>query len=292
MKYTFLLPAYKTTFLTQALESIQKQTYDDYAVIISDDCSPEPIREVIQPFLTDSRFIYRRNDHNIGAEQLVSHWNILLQQCKSPYLIIAGDDDLYEPVFLEQMDRLVVKNPELYLYRCGVDNIDKEGNSFRTEPPSQAFEDQSAFIDSLFNDHLHGIGNYIFNTDFLKSVGGFIHFPLAWFSDDATALICSKNGVANSPDVLFHARISGMNISSIKPEYCILKMQSTILFYNWFRRSFGAPRGTFRLCRDHCSNLLWSYWKGLKARHKIRVVRTFPQYGWRILKERLANICS
>lgn len=45
-KYTFLLPAYKTAFLEEALSSIQSQTYKDFTVIVSDDCSPQPVKEV------------------------------------------------------------------------------------------------------------------------------------------------------------------------------------------------------------------------------------------------------
>lgn len=40
-KYTFLLPAYKGRFLDEMLRSIQGQTYTNFKVIISDDCSPE-----------------------------------------------------------------------------------------------------------------------------------------------------------------------------------------------------------------------------------------------------------
>lgn len=42
-KYTFLLPAYKTRYLEKMLVSITNQTYTDFKVIISDDCSPEPV---------------------------------------------------------------------------------------------------------------------------------------------------------------------------------------------------------------------------------------------------------
>ena len=45
MKYTFLLPAYK--------------------VIISDDCSPEDLRSICEPYLADPRFTYRRNAENL-----------------------------------------------------------------------------------------------------------------------------------------------------------------------------------------------------------------------------------
>ena len=62
VRYTFLLPAFKTKYLPEMLNSIQQQTYKDYKVIISDDCSPENVYEVSKEYLDDSRFSYRRNE--------------------------------------------------------------------------------------------------------------------------------------------------------------------------------------------------------------------------------------
>lgn len=50
MKYTFLLPAYKGRFFDEMLRSIQGQTYTDFKVIISDDCSPEDLRSICEPY--------------------------------------------------------------------------------------------------------------------------------------------------------------------------------------------------------------------------------------------------
>ena len=61
-KYKFCLPAYKTRFLAEALNSIKSQTYTDFVCIVSDDCSPEDIKAVFDDMVgDDSRFFYRRN---------------------------------------------------------------------------------------------------------------------------------------------------------------------------------------------------------------------------------------
>ena len=108
-KYTFLLPAYKGRFLNEMLRSIQGQTYTDFKVIISDDCSPENLKIICEPYLQDSRFTYRCNQENMGSKSLVSHWNLLVDMCDTEYLIMASDDDVYEPQFLEEIDKLTVK---------------------------------------------------------------------------------------------------------------------------------------------------------------------------------------
>lgn len=77
MKFSFLLPAYKVSFLEQSINSILNQKFKDFEIIISDDCSPNNIKEIVNNF-HDSRITYQRNDKNIGAENMVNHWNLLL----------------------------------------------------------------------------------------------------------------------------------------------------------------------------------------------------------------------
>lgn len=45
-KYTFLLPAFKPDFLEVALKSIKSQTYSDFKVLVSDDCSPHDLKSI------------------------------------------------------------------------------------------------------------------------------------------------------------------------------------------------------------------------------------------------------
>lgn len=290
MKYTFLLPAYKSRFLRETLESIQAQTYKDFTVLVSDDCSPEPIYDIVHPFLQDPRFSYRRNASNIGAENLPDHWNLLLATCHSPYLIMAGDDDIYEPTFLEKMDRLVVIFKDVNLFRCRFDQINEIGEVIRTEGTFKEFEDRRAFVQSLFDEnYLHAIGQFIFNTHCLQSVGGFKSFPLAWFSDDATAILCSNNGTAHSSEVLFHFRHSGINISTAKgnTHYDRMKVKAVVLFYRWFRNN--GIRVNRKPCRDYCCHMLWGLWGSFSLSEQLAVICTFPILVWMILKER---ICS
>ena len=288
VKYSFLLPAYKGAFLKEALDSIQAQTYEDFSVVISDDCSPDPLYEIVQPFLADSRFRYRRNDSNIGAEQLVTHWNLLVKECDSPSLIMAGDDDLYEPTFLEEMDRLVVKYPDANLFRSRMNIINGSGAISRTDPPNEEYQTRSEFIDSLFDGrYIHCVGNYIFKTGFLKAAGGFKYFPLGWFSDDITALICSENGVARSQAVLFHFRHSGISISTKENVYDHLKSQATISSHKWIRKQVTIPRDARKKHKEYCLKLYRHYWKGLSFKQRICVLLNFPIYGWRIVKDRL-----
>lgn len=230
-KFTFLLPAYKTRYLDQMLKSIQNQTYKDYKVLISDDCSPEDIKSVCEPYLLDERFSYRRNEENMGSKSLVSHWNLLVDICDTEYLIMASDDDVYEPTFLEEIDKLVNKYPDVDLLRARAEIIDEDEDIVRKD---HCYQDRTSQLEFMLQYeqpcHVTCVGNYVYKTSALKSIDGFLDYPLAWKSDTMTANLIAKNGVANTNNILFNFRVSGINISSIdKMDVLIKKYQATKL---------------------------------------------------------------
>ena len=238
MKYTFLLPAYKGQFLDEMLRSIQGQTYSDFKVVISDDCSPEDLRSICEPYFVDPRFTYRRNEENIGSKSLVAHWNLLVSMCDTEFLIMASDDDVYEPQFLEEIDRLTVKYPQVDLFRARPNNINYLGEITRTEGQSEELLSHEAFMLRLYDaDFVGGEPTYCYRTKTLVENGSFVDFPLAWFSDDATNIMMSRNGCAVTTEVLFNFRCSDVHITNQwgKPQDSTKKVAATLAFYKWMK---------------------------------------------------------
>lgn len=221
-KYTFFVPAYKTEYFEVALRSIVEQTFRDFMVIVSDDCSPMPLYTIFEKVksdykhvLKDGQLVYKRNEKNIGGANLVQHWNSLLDSCDSDYLIMASDDDIYAPSFLEEIDRLTSRYPNCNLYCSKVKRINENGVVTAQDAPTFEFEKQIDFLYGLYVLHrLKCIGNYVFKTKPLKDKGGFLDFPYAWGSDDLTVSLMSDKGIGITKDNLFSFRLSGKNISS------------------------------------------------------------------------------
>ncbi len=218
MKYCFLLPAYKTLFFEDALGSILGQTYTDFNVIVSDDCSPEDLKSTVEKF-NDSRVSYRRNERNIGAERLVDHWNMLLEVTDAEYVIMASDDDVYDAGYLEEMNRMISAHPEIDVFRPKLRLIDNEGKEFWRE--KVMLDDEIVSRRKLASliateKFLSGIPQFVFKRKALINLGGFIYFPYAWCSDDATVAALSPNGLAVSYKTLFSFRFSGISISTRK----------------------------------------------------------------------------
>lgn len=243
MKYSFLLPAFKSRFLKQAIESIISQTFFDFELIVSDDNSPENLKSIVDEF-DDKRIVYRRNEKNIGAERMVDHWNLLLSVAKGDYVIMAADDDTYEADFLQHVDDLVLKYPMVDLIRARVRNVNMLDDPIWEDAIYPEFQDE---ITAVCAYPTVCMGNYVFKRSALNKIGGFFDLPYAMGSDTASAMLMAKNGVANTHQLLFNYRISDLQVSHASKNYRVDrgKMAGAVTFHNWMRKYVDG------LCYEH-----------------------------------------
>jgi glycosyltransferase involved in cell wall biosynthesis len=274
-KYSFLLPAYKTSFLKEAIESILNQSYRDFLLIVSDDCSPEPVYSIVEPFLADNRVHYRRNNQNVGAERLTDHWNLLLSISSSEYVVFPGDDDVYEAHFLEKIDQLTQQYPEVDCIRCRTQRIDGTGTSFQTDIAFPQIQSQQLFLTSFYQpDSIHCLGNNVFRRSSLIQISGFPLFPFAWFSDDAAIIQLSKKGIATTIGIHFSFRSTPISISG-NGEHICEKIQATRLFYQWVNQYPATLQNqAFRKnVKDYCYKyIMWSDLAQLDILEVIRLM--------------------
>ena len=90
MKFSVLLPTRnRLDLLTRAIETVRRQDYDNWEVIVSDNFSEEDVAGYIQS-LGDSRIKYFRTDRFVPV---TDNWNNALNECVGDYVIMLGDDD-------------------------------------------------------------------------------------------------------------------------------------------------------------------------------------------------------
>lgn len=235
-KYTFLLPAYKKRFLEESLLSIKNQSFQDYLCIVSDDCSPEDIKSVYDKVCgNDSRFSYRKNENNFGADNLTKHWNLLVALCNTDYFLMPGDDDIYHPGFLAEIDKLSLKYPDAGVIRSRSQYINSEGEILKQDGLFEEYQDTLSFLFTRYNSsYVGGILNYAFKKDTFLKENLFFDFPLAWFADDSAVIASSKYGICVTRDILTSMRISDLDISSVvNKEIAHKKISSSLRFYKW-----------------------------------------------------------
>ena len=156
--------------------------------------------------------------------------------CNTEILILASDDDVYKPQFLEEIDKLTMKYPQVDMFRARVANINEEGEVDTQDITYHELEDNRQFLHSHFNGSLKCMANHVFRTQRLKAIKGFHNTPLAWYSDQITSIEMSDNGCANTADILFYFRISSYNISGapVNSQVANQKAIATLYADIWF----------------------------------------------------------
>lgn len=93
-----IIPTYnRQAMLLRAIESVQKQTYDNLEIIIVDDASIDSTPDVVQSIL-DNRVHYLRSQQNHGGAETR---NIGIRYASGEYIAFLDDDDIYLPNKIE-----------------------------------------------------------------------------------------------------------------------------------------------------------------------------------------------
>ena len=234
MRFSFVIPAYKSEYLQVAIDSILQQTYIDFELIIVDDASPYHLESIVNQY-NDNRIVFHRNENNIGGKNLVSNWNKCIKYAKGEYVILASDDDIYSPFFLQQVDERIKDYPDVDIIRSRVNRIDSDGIITDIEQIYKPFMPFSEFVFYWSKGIINCIANYAFKRTALLDAGGFVDMPCAWYSDDITIVNMSVNGIATTDDALFYFRTSDKSISwTFNKETIRKKWKANGMFYQWF----------------------------------------------------------
>lgn len=108
----------------ETIKSVQAQTYQNWELLIQDDCSTDNPKVVVDPYAkSDSRIIFERNQQNSGAA--VTR-NNALRRAKGKWIAFLDSDDLWEPTKLEKQLKFMVENDYHFSY-TSYQEINDEG---------------------------------------------------------------------------------------------------------------------------------------------------------------------
>lgn len=239
MKFSVIIPAYRSRYLKMAIESVLSQTYENYEIIVVDDCSPENISSIVSEF-SDSRIRYYRNEKNYGAQNLVDNWNSCLAYCTGDYMICMGDDDILPSHCLEEYRKVIDKYPDVNVIHGWTNIIDSDSNVVDILQQHPAHESVFGFMLRSWKGDDIFAGNILYKVKALREKGGFVKMPMAWHSDHLTAFLCAgSQGIAATSKLAFsyrrHSRTISMSSSSMKQ-----KLQADFETLKWMRSFFDA----------------------------------------------------
>lgn len=108
-----IVPNYNhARFLRQRIDSILAQTFQDFELILLDDCSTDDSREILQHYTSDPHVAHVEfNEMNSGST--FKQWNKGVHLAQGKYIWIAESDDYSDPRFLKQVVPLLESDPQV-----------------------------------------------------------------------------------------------------------------------------------------------------------------------------------
>ena len=108
MKVSVLLPTRnRLEYLKYAVETVRRQDYDDWEIVISDNDSTDNIRGWVRS-LRENRIKYVRSERFLAV---TDNWNNALDHCTGDFVIMLGDDDGLMKGYFRRAHELVEQFP-------------------------------------------------------------------------------------------------------------------------------------------------------------------------------------
>jgi len=135
-KVSVVVPNYNhARFLRQRLNSIVGQTFQDFELILLDDCSTDESRAILSEYAADPRARTEFNEKNSGST--FKQWNKGVRLARGEYVWIAESDDYADGRLLERLVRVLDTDPRVTFAYCRSWQISEDGQ-------------QNGFVESCF----------------------------------------------------------------------------------------------------------------------------------------------
>lgn len=123
---SIITPCYNSSkYIRQMIESVMSQTYPNWELLITDDCSTDNSREIVEEYCKkDSRIHLFQLEKNSGAG--IAR-NNSIEKAKGRWIAFLDSDDLWEPNKLEKQIRFMEENSYAFSYHEYVE-IDEQDN--------------------------------------------------------------------------------------------------------------------------------------------------------------------
>ena len=170
-KISVIIPTYnRANLLPRAIESVLKQTFTNFELIIVDDCSIDNTTEVVKEFLKkDKRIKYIRLNKNSGSAAYPR--NIGIQRASGEYIAFLDSDDEWLPEKLEKQIQLFRNSSNnLGFVGCNAIVIDKKSNKITEyKTPQHGY----VFKELLVNDFILNPSSILIKKKVFNKIGFF-----------------------------------------------------------------------------------------------------------------------
>lgn len=216
-----IIPAYKSQFLRQALESLAGQSCHDFHVYIGNDAGDAEIGPIVDEFKSQLHIEYVRFEENLGKTNLVAHWTRCLEMVREEeWIWLFSDDDTVDSSCVSEFLKTVKISPNCDVFRFDICVIDAAGSIIHNNKSVQSRLNGQKFLEHKMSGSWKSYAiEFIVRRSTLIIAGGFAHFDMAWHSDDMTIFKCSEHGIQWIPNAKVYWRESNANLTpNVSPE--------------------------------------------------------------------------
>ena len=110
---SIIMPSYNTgKFIKETINSVLNQTYNNWELIIVDDCSTDDTEEIVNA-IKDNRIKFLKNSTNSGAA--ISR-NKAIKEAKGKWIAFLDSDDLWKKEKIEKQIKFMKKNNDYAMW--------------------------------------------------------------------------------------------------------------------------------------------------------------------------------
>lgn len=221
-KVSVIMPCYNDgKYIMEAIDSIVKQTYQNWELIIVDDGSDDEetkriINEIQNPKI---KVFHTEHLRPAGAR------NYGIQKAEGTYILPVDSDDRIHEEYMEKAVKMIESNPRIGVVYCKAELFGEKNGSWNL--PDYSFKhmllDNIVFVTALF-----------YKSDWEK-VGGF-NTSMAQGMEDYDfwlSILGLEREICQIPEVLFYYRIKPVSRTTNFQDNCV-QVQNTYqqIYYN------------------------------------------------------------
>jgi glycosyltransferase involved in cell wall biosynthesis len=127
MKVSVCIPTYnQSLYIEQAIQSAAQQSYPPFEIIVSNDCSTDATKEVLDKLSKEISCLKVVNQPvNLG---MVPNTDAVLRLAGGEFIVKLDSDDYLHPHYIEKLGNLLLKFPDAGYAHAAVREIDEKGN--------------------------------------------------------------------------------------------------------------------------------------------------------------------
>lgn len=236
-------------FIIEQLESIIRQTYKNWELIIIDDCSTDGSEDMLRDFIeknSEKNVIYIRNEKNLG---LAKNFERGLRYISGEYIAVCDPDDVWFEDKLERQVDFLKKNSDYGMVYSGLvvvdENLKKIRNSFaKNSLPFFSNPKDNSFEELIDDNHITA-PTILFRAGLKDKLTPFSKYGMQDHWIAALSSMCTKIGFLDQPTIYYRQHSSNM-VSASKLS----------LYYLLFKNRQGFLEKHLRLKRNSLSYLV------------------------------------